>query len=62
VYVVVLAIAFDFIKIIAVRITLSRTARLQQLPQLFDRTWPVFSRVFDLRPIFDLNHFTSDTF
>jgi hypothetical protein len=45
-----------------VRITLSRTARFQQLPQLFDRTWPVFSRVFDLRPIFDLNHFTSDTF
>ena len=57
-----LVIAFDFIEIFAVRVTLGRDSNFQQMPKVFHRAGFVFSGVFDPRSFFDLNHPTSNLF
>jgi hypothetical protein len=57
-----LVIAFDLIEIFAARIALRRDANFQQMPQVFDRVGFVFSRIFDPRSFFDLNHPASNPF
>jgi hypothetical protein len=44
----------------ALRVALGRDSHFQQMPQVFDRAGFVFSRVFDPRSFFDLNHPTSN--
>lgn len=45
--VVVSAVAFDFVKMFAARITLGRTARFQNLPEMFNCATLVCSWILD---------------
>ena len=53
------AFAFDFVEILAPQVRLGGTACCQQTSKVLDRAGFVFSRVFDSRSFFDLNHRTS---
>ena len=51
--VIVLMVAFDLVKVFALRVTLGRATYLQQMPKVFDRAKLIFSRVFDSCSLFD---------